>query len=129
VTTLPLSLLVAHYSSLFRPTLPDFFLLSQIRRSALNNAASKDRNFFGCIFIALDALFFLAGLAMAICNLYSARRHWSVGGNVPGSLSLFPAPSASFFPFGTILGVFTSVALSRDSVKALFSAETAHVPG
>ena len=34
-----------------------------------------------------------------------------------------------FMPFGTVLGVFTIIALSRESVKALFSAETARVPG
>jgi hypothetical protein len=95
-----------------RPVLPDFSLPLQIRRS--NNAASKERHVLGWIFIALDALFFPAGLAMAICNLYSARRHWSGGGNVTGSLSLFPASSASFFllePFSTFLRLSCSRAI------------------
>jgi hypothetical protein len=34
-----------------------------------------------------------------------------------------------FVPFGTILGVFTIVALSRESVRALFSNVTAQAPG
>jgi len=127
VTTLPLSLLVAQYSSLFRPTLPDFFLLSQIRRSALNNAASKDRHVFGWIFIPLGALFFLAGLAMAICILLAGR---SLSGRKRSWFAfVVSCTECLFFPFGTILGVFTSIVLSRDSVKALFSAETAQVPG
>jgi hypothetical protein len=34
-----------------------------------------------------------------------------------------------FIPFGTILGVFTIVALSRASVKGLFSTATAEAQG
>jgi len=34
-----------------------------------------------------------------------------------------------FVPFGTLLGVFTIVALSRESVRVLFSKATAQAPG
>src|SRR5437773_11248005 len=73
----------------------------------------------GWIFIVLVALFFLAGVTMAICILIAGR-----------SLSLCKRYSFAlvmacieclFMPFGTILGVFTIVVLSRESVKALFS--------
>jgi len=75
--------------------------------------------FLGWIFIVLGALFFLAGVTMAICILIAGR-----------SLSLCKRYSFAlvmacieclFMPFGTILGVFTIVVLSRESVKALFS--------
>jgi len=33
-----------------------------------------------------------------------------------------------FIPFGTILGVFTIIALSRESVRTLFSTGTAQAP-
>jgi hypothetical protein len=60
-----------------RPVLPDFSLPLQIRRS--NNAASKERHVLGWIFIALDALFFPAGLAMAIviCILRAGTGLWA----------------------------------------------------
>jgi cytochrome bd-type quinol oxidase subunit 2 len=102
-------------------------LSSQIRRSALNNAASKDRHVFGWIFIALGALFFLAGLAMAICILLAGR---SLTGRKRSWFAfVVSCVECLFFPFGTILGVFPIIVLSRESVKALFSAETAQVPG
>jgi hypothetical protein len=73
----------------------------------------------GWIFIVLGALFFLAGLAMAICvliagrSLAQQRRYW---------FSLVVACiECLFMPFGTILGVFTIIVLSRESVKTLFS--------
>jgi hypothetical protein len=80
--------------------------------------------FLGWIFAVLGSLLFLTGLAMAICILIAGR-----------SLSLRRRHSFAFVMacieclfilFGTILGVFRIVVLSRESVKALFS--TAQAP-
>jgi hypothetical protein len=76
--------------------------------------------FLGWIFAVLGSLFFLIGIAMAICILIAGR-----------SLALrkrysFPFVMACIecllIPFGTILGVFTIVVLSRESVLGLFAA-------
>jgi len=73
----------------------------------------------GWIFIVLGAFFFLAGLAMAICILIAGRslarqrRYWFA--------FVMACIECLFMPFGTILGVFTIIVLSRESVKALFS--------
>ncbi|PYK07030.1 MAG: hypothetical protein DME66_02560 [Verrucomicrobia bacterium] len=62
---------------------------------------------------------FLAGLAMAICILLAGRslsrrcHYWFV--------FVVACIECMFIPFGTILGVFTIIVLSRESVKALFS--------
>jgi hypothetical protein len=73
----------------------------------------------GWIFVVLGALFFLAGLAMAICILMAgrslARQRRYLFAFVIACLECF------FIPFGTILGVFTIIVLSRESVKTLFS--------
>jgi hypothetical protein len=72
----------------------------------------------GWIFIALGALFFLAGMAMAICILIAGR---SLARCKRYSFALVMACiECLFVPFGTILGVFTIVVLSRESVKTLF---------
>jgi hypothetical protein len=72
----------------------------------------------GWLFVAFGALFFLAGIAMAICILFAG-----------GSLSrrrcywfafVVACIECIFIPFGTILGIFTIIVLSRESVKALF---------
>jgi hypothetical protein len=76
--------------------------------------------FLGWIFIALGAVFSIAGIAMAICVLIAGRCLSRCKGY---SFALVMACiECLFVPFGTILGVFTIVALSRESVKALFSA-------
>ena len=79
--------------------------------------------FLGWIFVGLGSFLFLLGITMAICILITGR-----------CLSRFKCYSFTlvmacveclFIPFGTILGVFTIIALSRESVKALFSAAPA----
>jgi hypothetical protein len=75
--------------------------------------------FLGWIFAVLGALFFLAGLAMAVCTLIAGR---SLAFRKRYSFVLVMACiECLFVPFGTILGVFTIVVLSRESVRGLFS--------
>jgi len=81
--------------------------------------------FLGWIFIVLGALFFLAGVTMAICILIAGR---CLSRRKAYSFALVVACiECLFVPFGTILGVFTIVVLSRESVKALFA--PAQMPG
>lgn len=81
--------------------------------------------FLGWIFAVLGSLLFLIGIAMAICILIASR---SLALRKRYSFALVMACiECLFIPFGTILGVFTIVVLSRESVKALFSA--AQTPG
>ena len=76
--------------------------------------------FLAWIFIAMGVLFFLAGWAMASCILIAGRslarqRHYWF-------TLVVACIECLFMPFGTILGVFTIIVLSRESVRALFSA-------
>ena len=74
--------------------------------------------FLGWIFVVLGALFFLAGVTMAICILIAGR---CLSRCKAYSFALVVACiECLFIPFGTILGVFTIVALSRESVRTLF---------
>ena len=73
---------------------------------------------FGWFMIALGAAFFLIGEAMAVCILLAGRfirqrrRYWFVFVNA--------CVECLFMPFGTILGVFTVIVLSRHPVKEMF---------
>jgi len=79
--------------------------------------------FLGWIFAVLGALLFLIGIAMAICILIAGR---SLALRKRYSFAFVMACiECLFIPFGTILGVFTIVVLSRESVRALFSPATA----
>ena len=72
----------------------------------------------GWFFVAFGALFFLAGITMAICILFAGislsrrRCYWFA--------FVVACIECIFIPFGTILGIFTIIVLSRESVKALF---------
>jgi hypothetical protein len=80
----------------------------------------------GWVFIVLGTFFFLAGLTMAISILMAGR---SLALRKRYSFAIVMACiECLFIPFGTILGVFTIVVLSRQSVKELFSSATAGVP-
>jgi hypothetical protein len=75
--------------------------------------------FIGWILAIVGSLLFLLGVAIAICILIAGR---SLAKRTCYWLALVVACiECLFIPFGTILGVFTIVVLSRESVKALFS--------
>ena len=81
--------------------------------------------FLGWIFAGVGSLLFLLGIATAICILIAGR---CLSGCKCYSFALVMACiECLFIPFGTILGVFTIIVLSRESVKALFS--TTRRPG
>jgi len=83
--------------------------------------------FLGWIFAVLGSALFVIGIAMAICILIAGR---SLALRKRYSFALVIACiECLFVPFGTILGVFTIVALSRESIRALFSKTTAQAPG
>lgn len=82
------------------------------------NGANPFPGAFGWIFVAMASVFIVMGLAYAISIFFAAqslrkRRHYMfclVMGGV----------ECVFFPFGTVLGVFTLIVLTRESVKELF---------
>jgi hypothetical protein len=72
----------------------------------------------GYLVIAMGALFVLLGWAVAICTWISGRmlaqrrrRMFSF---------VMAAILCAFMPFGTILGIFTIIVLSRESVQRLY---------
>jgi hypothetical protein len=101
------------------------FLLYAAQHPGSNNQEPPPA-FLGWIFIVLGAVFFLAGVTMAICILIAGR---CLSRRKRYSFALVIACiECLFVPFGTILGVFTIVALSRESVKALFSGAQTPAP-
>ena len=80
--------------------------------------------FFGVLFVVLPAIIILCGWTLAVLLFIAgrclARRKRHLFCLVIAGISCL------FMPFGTVLGVFTIVVLSRPSVKALF--ETGRPP-
>jgi hypothetical protein len=76
--------------------------------------------FLGWIFAVVGLLLFLLGIAMAICILLagiclSRNKHYTFA-------LVIACIECLFIPFGTILGIFTIIALLREPVKRLFAA-------
>ncbi len=82
--------------------------------------------FFGWIFVAIGAILFVMGQSLAICMILSGRfisqRKKYTFAFVVACLECL------MMPFGTILGIFTIITLSRDSVKAIFNGTAAAPP-
>ncbi len=78
---------------------------------------------FGLFFVVIGGLFFLAGQTLSICMIVSGRYISQLRNH--GFSFVVACISCLFFPFGTVLGVFTLVVLSRDSVKALYDVQRA----
>jgi hypothetical protein len=75
--------------------------------------------FLGWFFVIFAGLFITAGLSCAVCVIVAGRclalrkRHMFC--------LVMAAIECIFMPFGTVLGVFTIIVLSRESVQELFA--------
>lgn len=81
------------------------------------NEQHADR-LFGMAFLVMGIGFLVAGLTFAVCialagHYLSQRRRYVF-------CLVMAALSCAFFPFGTVLGVFTIIVLQKDSVRQLF---------
>ena len=74
--------------------------------------------FVGWLFIILGGGFFLVGQSLAICIII-AGRFLAQRRRYP-FVFVVACCECLFMPFGTVLGVFTIVVLSRESVKSAF---------
>ena len=79
---------------------------------------------FGYLFAGVGLMFVLVGETLAGLMIYSGRQ---IQKRDKYPLSFVMACIMCLFvPFGTILGVFTIIVLSRDSVKRLYGREVPH---
>ena len=80
----------------------------------------------GLLFSVMATCFILVGWCLAICLFIAAgylksRKHYTF-------CFVVAAVSCMFTPFGTVLGVFTIIVLSRPSVKEIFEANKEAAP-
>jgi hypothetical protein len=73
---------------------------------------------FGILMAGFGMLFVLIGWAAAICTVISGRMLAQRRRRIFSLVTA--AVLCLFMPFGTILGIFTIIVLSRDSVKRLY---------
>lgn len=78
--------------------------------------------FVSHLFSFMGGLFFLFGIVLSCCIVYSGfllqkQRKYLFS-------FVIACIECIFMPFGTVLGVFTIIVLSKDSVKRLYGMET-----
>ena len=84
-----------------------------------HNPNEPDPTMFGWIFVAVGGAFILCGLTFSALLAYAGhclrqrRRHTFC--------LVIAAISCAFMPFGTVLGVFTLIVLTKPSTKLLFA--------
>src|SRR5262245_34416700 len=79
---------------------------------------------FGLLFALIGGAFVLIGWTLAGC-IFAVGRSLAARKRYYFCL-VVAALSCAFFPFGTVLGVFTLLVLLRPSVKALFLSQSAN---
>jgi hypothetical protein len=84
-----------------------------------SNSGNPPPRFIGYLFAAVGAVFVLFGETLAILTIYSGTR---IRKRQKYMFSFVVACILCIFiPFGTALGVFTIIVLSRESVKKLYN--------
>ena len=78
--------------------------------------------FFGWVFVIMGTLFVVAGWSMAVFMIVVGRKLKRRRSRV--FCMVVAGIECAFMPFGTVLGVFTLIALNKDSVKELFAETT-----
>jgi hypothetical protein len=87
------------------------------------DGAGPPPRFVGVIFALFGSVFLVAGAIFAVLQFLAAQ---GLGRRRSRTLCLVAAAvSCVFFPYGTVLGVFTFMVLGRPSVRSLFSEDSA----
>lgn len=76
---------------------------------------------FGLLFTIVPLFFIIGGWTLAVCTAVAGRKLAKHQGYT--FCLVVAAVMCMFAPLGTILGVFTIIVLTRDSVKALFGGQ------
>jgi hypothetical protein len=97
-----------------------FMLLSP--ESMTGGSGEPPPEFVGYLFSFIGGAFFLIGIAFSCCIVYSGfllqkQRKYLFS-------FLIACIECIFMPFGTVLGIFTIIVLSKDSVKRIYGMET-----
>jgi hypothetical protein len=74
--------------------------------------------FFGWMLIGMATVFILLGLSYTVCLVLTGR--WLAARTHYAFCFVIGCLSTPLFPFGTAIGVFTIIVLSRESVKRAF---------
>jgi len=82
------------------------------------NQSAEFPSAFGWIFVVMGSVFILFGWSLAICMLLAGKKLKQRHNRT--FCMVIAGMECMLMPLGTILGIFTIMALSKDSIKELF---------
>ena len=101
------------------PFIHVFIGLSMVSGKFVENSSSgPPEPWFGWLFVIMGAVFIVLGWSLAVCMLIAGRKLKARKGRM--FCMVVAGVECMLMPFGTVLGVFTLIALNKDSIRALF---------
>lgn len=86
-----------------------------------DSSGSPPPPFMGWLFIIMGVLFIVLGWSIAVCIIIAGRKLKQRKSRM--FCMVIAGIECIFMPFGTVLGVFTLVALNKDSIKDIFDGQ------
>lgn len=83
-----------------------------------NKSGGPPEALFGWLFIIMGGIFILIGWSLAVSMIIAGKKLKQRKSRM--FCMVIAGIECMFMPFGTVLGVFTLIALNKDSVKVLF---------
>jgi hypothetical protein len=75
--------------------------------------------FIGWIFVIIGTVFIVLGLSIAVCMIVAGKKLKKRKNRV--FCMVVAGIECMFMPFGTVLGVFTLIALNKESIQEIFA--------
>jgi hypothetical protein len=91
-----------------------------------SNTGEAPPVFFGWLFVLFPSIFILCGWTLSACIIVAGRKLAKIKSHT--YCIVIAALECMFMPFGTVLGVFTVIVLTRESVKNLFETNNINAP-
>ena len=84
-----------------------------------DSSGSGPPPFVGWMFVIMGTVFIVLGWSLAVCMFAAGRKLKRHKNRV--FCMVVAGIECMFMPFGTVLGVFTLIALNKDSIKEIFA--------
>ena len=102
------------------PFIHVFIGLAMVSGKFFENASgSGPPPFFGWLFVIMGSVFILLGWCLAVSMVVTGKKLKSRKNRT--FCMVVAGVECIFIPFGTVLGVLTLIALSKDSIKEIFA--------
>lgn len=94
--------------------------------SNTSHGSAQPPSFLGWFMVIMGSLFILFGWTLAICMIVAGRKLQQRKSRM--YCMVIAGIECMFMPFGTVLGVFTLIALNKDNIKEAYAPPAPEIP-